>query len=49
MISRRGALCHDSAAMHAGAGADVHHVVGAAYGLLVVLDHDHGVAEVTQV
>ena len=36
------------AAVHAGAGADVDHVVGGADGVLVVLDHDHGVAEVAQ-
>ena len=34
--------------MDAGAGADVEHVIGAADGVLVVLDHDHGVAEVAQ-
>src|SRR5665213_93324 len=38
----------DVAAMDAGARADVEHVVGGSYGVLVVLDHDHGVAEVTQ-
>ena len=38
----------DVAAMHAGAGADVDHIVGDADGVLVVLDHDHGVAEVAQ-
>ena len=37
------------AAVHAGAGAHVDHVVGHADGVLVVLDHDHGVAEVAQV
>ena len=52
--SRRGddvvdaALRHDVAAMDAGAGADVEHVVGGADGVLVVLDHDHGIAEVAQ-
>ena len=35
--------------MLAGAGADIDDVVGGAYGLLVVLDHDQGVAEVAQV
>ena len=39
---------HDLAAVDAGAGADVDHVVGGADGVLVVLDHDHGVAEVAQ-
>ncbi len=38
----------DLAAVHAGAGADVDDVVGGADGVLVVLDHDHGVAEVAQ-
>ena len=36
------------AAMHAGAGPDIDDVVGGADGVLVVLDHDHGVAEVAQ-
>ena len=36
------------AAVDAGAGADVEHVIGGADGVLVVLDHDHGVAEVAQ-
>ena len=34
--------------MHAGAGTDIDDVVGGADGVLVVLDHDHGVAEVAQ-
>ena len=38
----------DVAAVDAGAGADVEHVVGGADRVLVVLDHDHGVAEVAQ-
>ena len=38
----------DAAAVHAGAGADVDHVVGAADGVLVVLDDDHRVADVAQ-
>ena len=42
------ALRHDVAAVDAGAGADVEHVVGGADRVLVVLDHDHGVAEVAQ-
>ena len=42
------ALRDDLAAMDAGAGADVDHIVGGADGVLVVLDHDHGVAEVAQ-
>ena len=42
------ALGDDLAAVDAGAGADVDHVVGGADRVLVVLDHDHGVAEVAQ-
>ena len=42
------ALRDDLAAMDAGAGADVDHIVGDADRVLVVLDHDHGVAEVAQ-
>ena len=42
------ALGDDLAAVDAGTGADVEHVVGGADGVLVVLDHDHGVAEVAQ-
>ena len=42
------ALRDDMAAMDAGAGADVEHMVGGADGVLVVLDHDHGIAEVAQ-
>ena len=38
----------DVAAMHAGAGADVEDVIGEQDRVLVVLDHDHGVAEVAQ-
>ncbi len=34
--------------MHAGTGADVDDVVAGADRLLVVFDHDHGVAEVAQ-
>ena len=34
--------------MDAGAGADVEHVVGGADRVLVMLDHDDGVAEVAQ-
>ena len=36
-------------AMHARAGTQVHHVVGLPDGILVVLDHDDGVAEIAQV
>ena len=38
----------DMAAMDAGAGADIDHVVGGQDGVLVVLDDDHGVADVAQ-
>jgi hypothetical protein len=44
----RRALCDDVAAVHAGAGAHVHEVVGRAHHLLVVLHDQHGVAEVAQ-
>ena len=44
----RRALGDDMAAMHAGAGADVEHVIGEANRVLVMLDHDHGIAEVAQ-
>src|SRR5437764_14188514 len=40
---------HDRAAVLAGAGADIGDVVGGAYGLLVMLDHDQGVTKVAQV
>ena len=47
---RRGlAFGHDLAAVDAGAGPHVHYVVGAPDGVLVVLDDEHGVAEVAQV
>ncbi len=42
------ALGHHVAAVLAGARAEVHDVVGRAHRALVVLDHDHGVAEVAQ-
>ena len=42
------ALGDDASAVHAGAGADVDHVIGGEDRVLVVLDHDHGVAEVAQ-
>ena len=48
MISA-GVPCDDDlAAMDAGAGADIDHIVGLQDRVLVVLDHDHGVAEVAQ-
>ena len=43
------ALRDDVAAVDAGAGADVDHVVGGEDRVLVVLDHDHRVADVAQV
>ena len=36
----------DATAGHARAGTEVDHVVRGADGLLVVLDHDHGIADV---
>ena len=44
----RRALGHDFAAMHAGAGPHVDHVVGGADRVLVVLDHQHRIADVAQ-
>ena len=43
------ALGHDMPAVYAGARTDVHHVIGAADRLFVVLHHDHGVTEVPQI
>ena len=45
----RGALGHDPAAVHPGARTQIDHVVGLAYRVFIVLDHDHGVAEIAQV
>jgi hypothetical protein len=45
---RRGALRHHAPAAGAGRRADVHQVVGGADRVLVVLHHQHGVAEVAQ-
>ncbi len=36
------------AAMHAGTGSDVEDMIGKPNGVLVVLDHDHGIAEVAE-
>jgi hypothetical protein len=36
------------ASVHARAGSDIEHVVRGPNGILVVLDHDHGIAEVAQ-
>ncbi len=44
----RRARGHQLAAVHAGAGAEVDHVVGGADRILVVLDDDHRVADVAQ-
>jgi hypothetical protein len=43
------ALGDDLSAMHPGTRADIHHVVGHADGVFVVLDHDHRVAHIAQV
>ena len=48
ITSRRRALRDDLAAVLARAGAHVDEPVGAAHHLLVVLDDEHGVAEVAQ-
>ena len=48
-MSAGAARGHDLAAVHARARADVDEVIGAADRVLVVLDHDHGVADVAQV
>jgi hypothetical protein len=45
----RRALGHHAAAVHTGARAHVHHVVGGADHVLVVLHHQHAVAQVAQV
>ena len=45
---RRRALGNDVAAMNPGARADIDDVVGAADRILIVLDHDHGVAEIAE-
>ena len=46
---RRLAFRHDLAAVDAGAGPHVHDIVRAHDRVLVMLDHEHGVAEVAQV
>src|SRR5690606_19704374 len=45
----RSALGDDFATVNAGARPDVDDVIGQANGVFVVLDHDHGVAQVAQV
>ncbi len=42
------ALRDELAAARAGAGAEVDHVIGGADGVLIVLDHDDGIAEIAQ-
>ena len=44
----RGTARHDAAAVHAGAGPDIDDIIRETNGVLVVLDHDHGVAEIAQ-
>ncbi|CAB5028847.1 unannotated protein [freshwater metagenome] len=39
---------HDAAAVLAGTRPDVDHIVGHLDGFLVVLDHEHGVAEIAE-
>src|SRR3569623_2136630 len=46
---RRRALRHHAAAVHAGARPHVHYIIGGTDRVLVVFDHDHGVAEAAQV
>ena len=42
------AVADDMAAMDAGAGAHVDHIIGVADRILVMLDDEHGVAEIAQ-
>ena len=42
------ALRHQPPAALAGGGADIHQMIGAADGILIMLDDQHGIAEVTQ-
>ncbi len=46
-VGRR-ALRHHPTAVHARARPHVHHLIGGADRVLVVLDHDHGIAEIAQ-
>ena len=46
-------VCHaarsyDLAAVHTGTGADIHNIISLAHGILIVFDHDQGVAQVAQ-
>ena len=34
--------------MHTGTGADIHNIISLAHGILIVFDHDQGVAQVAQ-
>ena len=43
------AFRYDLAAVHAGARADIDHVVRRADGVFIMLDHNHGIAEIAQV
>ena len=40
---------HQISAMASGTGTEVNHVIRAAYGFLVVLDHEHRVAQVAEI
>ena len=44
-----GAFGNDTTAVHAGARADIHYVIGHPNGIFVMLDDDHRVADVAQV
>ena len=44
----RRALGDNAAAMDAGTGAHIHHIIGLEDGLLVMLHHDHRVAEIAK-
>ncbi len=46
---RRRAVRHQSSAVASGAGAEIDHVIRAANGLFIVLDHQHGIAQITQI
>ena len=45
----RRAFSNDMATMHARAGADIYHVVRQADSVFIMLDHDHGIADIAQV
>ena len=47
-MSAKEPAADDLAAAHAGAGAEIDEVVGRPHGVLVVLDDEHGVAQVAQ-